>query len=181
LIPNTSITEILKNQSDFATKETLLQQHGRTMGVRVGRSPVAHPEIAGEGVEYVWGAGKIYYRSRPLKEKRSLGGFMKLVKYLLSDAILSKDRVQSFARHARQYMLGYRAVASQFREDEERSSESGDDRPVDEVKMSHALMEKCVKLFKKKRTHCNAADFDSAFIRGVLKKMQKSTEFGNNL
>jgi hypothetical protein len=70
-------------------------------------------------------------------------------------------------------MLGYCAVASQFREDEERSSESDYDRPVDDMKMSHALMEKCVNLFKKKRTHRNAADFDSAFIRGVLKRCKK--------
>jgi hypothetical protein len=73
LIPNTSITEILQNQSVFVKEEILLQQHGCIMGVCVGRSPVAHPEIAGEEVEYVWGAGKIYYHSRPLKEKRSLG------------------------------------------------------------------------------------------------------------
>jgi hypothetical protein len=44
-------------------------------------------------------------------------------------------------------MLGYHAVANQFREDEKRLSESGVDRSVDDVKISHALMEKCVKLF----------------------------------
>ncbi len=35
-IEGTSLSKILKQQSDFAVEETLLQQHGRTLGVRVG-------------------------------------------------------------------------------------------------------------------------------------------------
>jgi hypothetical protein len=86
----TSLTKILKEQNDFAVEETLLQQHGHTLGVRVEQLPVAHLEIVGEGVEYDWGAGKIYYRGRPLKEKHTIEGFMTLIKFSLSEAVLSK-------------------------------------------------------------------------------------------
>jgi hypothetical protein len=34
-IEGTSLTQILKQQSDFAVEETLLQQHGHTLGIRV--------------------------------------------------------------------------------------------------------------------------------------------------
>ena len=33
-------------------------------------SPKYHPEIAGEGVEYVWGFIKKYYRSLSMKDKK---------------------------------------------------------------------------------------------------------------
>jgi hypothetical protein len=177
-IEGTSLIKLLKQQSDFAVEEMLLQQHGRTLGVRVGRSPVAHLEIVGEGVEYNWGAGKIYYRSRPLKEKRTIEGFINLVKFLLSEAVLSKDRVRSFTRHARQYMLGYRAVVKQLEFQEAAADETVNEEVKESFKMLHALMKKCISLFKKKRSHRNAVDFDSSFIKGVLNKMQDWERFG---
>jgi hypothetical protein len=143
----------------------------------VGRSPIAHPEIAGEGIEYDWGAGKIYYCGQPIKDKWTLEKFLKLVKYCLSDAILLKGRVHLFVWHSRQYMLGYKAVSKQS-EEQQASVEDGGVPSGEDVKMPHALIgEKCVSLFKKKRSHQNAVDFDSAFIEGVLRKMQDSSDF----
>jgi hypothetical protein len=119
----------------------------------VGRLPIVHPEIAGEGIEYDWGAGKIYYCGQPIKDKWTLEKFLKLVKYCLSDAILLKDRVCLFAWHLRQYMLGYKAVSKQFEEQQSSVDDGGDLSEKEDVRMSHALMEKCVSLFKKKRSH----------------------------
>jgi hypothetical protein len=124
-------------------------KHGHTLGVRVGRLPVAHPEIAGEGVEYDWGAGKIHYRSRPLKEKHTIEGFMELVKFSLLEAVLSKEQVRSFAQHACQYMLGYHAVIKQLEFQTVADVLLNEEVKHDSFKMSHALMEKCVLLLKK--------------------------------
>jgi hypothetical protein len=35
------------------------------------RSPKCHPELAGEGIEYDWGAAKQWYLSQKLAEKRT--------------------------------------------------------------------------------------------------------------
>jgi hypothetical protein len=56
-------------QYDFAHEETMLQYHVRKMGATVDRTPKAHCEIAGEGIEYYWGRGKSKYRGLPMKEK----------------------------------------------------------------------------------------------------------------
>jgi hypothetical protein len=78
----------------------LLEMYARMMGVESGKSPIAHPEVAGEGVEFDWGAGKMYYRSEPISLKRSKDTFVALVRKSLSDIVLSKERVRSFAKHA---------------------------------------------------------------------------------
>jgi hypothetical protein len=59
---------------------------------------------------------------------------------------------------------------------EEQDRSIMEDRKVEKVEMSHALMEKCVKLFRKRRSHRNAMDFDSKFIKGVLLKMEQASE-----
>ena len=58
LIPGTSLKEMMNFLVDFAEEETLLQYHGRFLGVIVDRTPKCHPEIAGEGIEYDWAAAK---------------------------------------------------------------------------------------------------------------------------
>jgi hypothetical protein len=40
---------------------TLLQYYAQEMGVKVDRAPKWHPEIAGEGIEYIWALAKLYY------------------------------------------------------------------------------------------------------------------------
>ena len=70
-------------------------------------------------------------------------------------------------------MIGYRALAQQM---EEQDRSIMEDAKVEKVEMSHALMEKCVKLFRKRRSHRNAMDFDSEFIKGVLLKMEQASE-----
>jgi hypothetical protein len=163
-IPNTSLIEMLKLQTDFANEETLIESYSRTLGVRSGKSPPGHPEVAGEGIEFVWGAGKVCFRFHPLKDKKTKDDFINLVHYCLSDEVLSVDRVRSFARRARQYMLAYRSISEQI--------DVADDDDKKENKMSHALIEKCVKLFRKRKTHRSAVDFDNGFIKGVMEKME---------
>ena len=77
---NFSIERILAKQADFCNELTLLQYHARKLGALVDRSPKCHPELAGEGIEYLWGLAKLWYRKSPISSKRSKELSRKLVK-----------------------------------------------------------------------------------------------------
>jgi hypothetical protein len=57
--------------TDFIEEETLLQYHGRLLGVKVEHTPKCHPEIAGEGIEYDWGCVKGVYCRLPTSQKKT--------------------------------------------------------------------------------------------------------------
>jgi hypothetical protein len=76
---STSLKLLLQKQPDFSTELTLLQFYREKMGVLVDRTPKCHPEIAGEGIEYLWALAKLYYHNQPLSRKRSKKKFRDLV------------------------------------------------------------------------------------------------------
>ena len=160
VVPETSLKELISSLLDFQNEETLLQYHGRLLGVIVDRTPKCHPEIAGEGIEYSWGAAKLFYRRLRIKEKRSKEKFRNSVKNSTNrNTILTIARQRKFSKRARQYMLAYQAIELQRK------------RNTDEdIKMSHMLLEKVVKVFK---THRNAADTDTKWIGDVVGSMKK--------
>jgi hypothetical protein len=61
-------------------------------------------------------------------------------------------------------MLAYKSIAEQI--------EVMDEDQKEVNKMSHSLMERCVKLFCKRKTHRSVVDFDNGFIKGVMQKME---------
>jgi hypothetical protein len=59
IIPGTSLTAVMLEQNgDFPNEESLLELYARMMGLDSGKSPIAQPEVAGEGVEFDWGLGR---------------------------------------------------------------------------------------------------------------------------
>jgi hypothetical protein len=58
----TSLKHLMSLLANFIEEETLLQYHGRLLGVKVQRTQKCHPEIAGEGIQYDWGCRKCVYR-----------------------------------------------------------------------------------------------------------------------
>ena len=66
-------------QSDFLNEVTLLQFHAEKLGVKIDSTPKCHPELAGEGIEYLWVLAKFFYRQSPIGEKRTKEKFKKLV------------------------------------------------------------------------------------------------------
>jgi hypothetical protein len=71
---------MMEPQMDFVEEETLLQYHGRQLGVIIDRTPKCHPEMAGEGIEYNWGCAKGFYHRLPITEKRTKNKFSESVK-----------------------------------------------------------------------------------------------------
>ena len=55
----------------------MLQHVGDKLGVTIDRTPKCHPEMAGEGIEYIWGIIKTKYRTIPFNKKKSKTDFHK--------------------------------------------------------------------------------------------------------
>ena len=153
----TSINHLMSIQPDFQDQETLLMFYGRQLGVIVDRTPKCHPELAGEGIEYAWGAAKLYYRKQPLKDKRNKLVYEELVKRSLSDQILSLQFMRQCSRRARRYILAYRSLSM---------------RRADTTS-TNVDMKLIENLVKKHKSHRSAVDFDSSFINNLLLNMKK--------
>ena len=163
--PETSLKRLMSLLTDFIQEETLLQYHGRLLGVKVERTPKCHPEIAGEGIEYDWGCAKGVYRRLPISEKRSKKKFGESVqKAMDSTEVLTIERRRLFSKRAREYMLAYSILDNE---------EMGSLESVDDDKKPHMtayLIEKIVKQYK---SHRSAADFDAGFINKIVGKMRE--------
>jgi DNA-binding transcriptional regulator YhcF (GntR family) len=169
LIPGTSLRKMMSSLIDFINEETLLQYHGKTLGVTVDRSPKCHPEVAGEGIEYSWGCAKGKYRRLPIADKRKKDNFRNSVRECLDRTnVLTIDRQRMFSKRARQYMLAYNSIEeSKEKRKLGGAAESNDDK----LEMSAYLVEKIIKRYK---SHRGATDFDSAYIDAIVNDMKKS-------
>ena len=63
------IDAIMKKQTDFTNEVTLLQLHAKKLGFSINRSPKCHPELTGEGIEYLWALAKMFYRRLAIEKK----------------------------------------------------------------------------------------------------------------
>ena len=91
----------------------------------------------------------------------------------LGSSVLSLKQCRSNARRARLYMLAYKAL-----EDSYDDKESTHDKKIkaENTRYNHTLIEKCVSLFKRRRSHRNAMDFDIKYIndermKSIMQKM----------
>jgi len=131
----------------------MLQFVARQIGVKVMLTPKCHAELAGEGVEYMWGCAKNHYRTLALKKKKGKENFMASVRHCTSNNIITINRVRKFARRARQYLIAYHVVDSGNVDNETRQ---------DCVKYGPVALERLIVAFK---THRCAFDFDYKFIK----------------
>jgi hypothetical protein len=161
---STSLSCLMQKQTDFTNELTLLQFYGARMGVTVDRTPKCHPELAGEGIEYLWAMSKLYYRHQPIIRKRSKRKFMELVTDCLGQDNLSLSRVRKCSRRAREYMKAYKAFDDITHERSSTQPESDNTLTDSNVQVNYELIEKSIKTYK---THRNVRDFDSSFVKGL--------------
>jgi hypothetical protein len=173
LMEQTSLNLLMQKQSDFATELTLLQFYGSKMGAIVDRTPKCHPELAGEGIEYIWGMAKLYYRHQPLARKRSKAKFMELVSECLSAVNITLSHVRKCSRRAREYIIAYKVFAQVQRDEQSTQQVNGTEQGtgIDEsTQLNFDLIEKSIKTYK---THRNVMDFDKGFIKGLKLDVKK--------
>jgi hypothetical protein len=107
----TSITLWLAKQPNFIGELTLLQYYATKLGVIANWTPKCHPKLAGEGIEYLWALAKLFYRGVRIKRKRNRNMFNRLVQECLCEKKnLHLARARGCSRHAREYMLAYKAI-----------------------------------------------------------------------
>ena len=172
-----SLRQLISMQPDFLHQETLLQIHCKKLGTLSNRLPIAHPKIAGEGIKFNWGFSKITYGAKPLSKKCNKTKFHELVHKVLGSAVLTLTVCQANARRARQYMLAYMTLEGQSRSQSSKTqhptTENKDNQTTvkQEIKVTHTLIEKCVGLFRKRRMHRNAIDFDGQYLKDEVLKI----------
>jgi hypothetical protein len=104
-------------------------------------SPKCHPELAGLGIEYCWGASKMAYRRDNDLNPKTFDARVDA-----SLAKVTRRHVHLFERRAR----AYRTCLSDSKND------------------TFRLLEKAVKI---RKAHRNAHDFDGAFIRSSMSEV----------
>ena len=145
-----SINKIMTLQNDFMHEVTLLQHHATQMGVNIDRTPKCHPELAGEGIEYLWAMAKLKYRCTPICQKRTKEKFIKLVRSC-TDPLdnLGIHKARSCSKKARSYMKMYKVLQSV-------------DLDPDKTVNKHHILESSMKLYnslkKVSKTHRNVLD-----------------------
>ena len=107
IIEGTNISGMLGSCTDITEEETLLQTYCKLMGVKCDISPKFYPEVAGEGIDYIWGNANMVFRIIPLKNIKSVADFRLQVKIVISKEVLSIDIVQTNYIRAREYIFSY--------------------------------------------------------------------------
>ena len=160
-IKETSLDYLMSLQYDFAHEETMLQYHVRKMGATVDRTPKAHCEIAGEGIEYCWGRGKNKYRGLPMKEKTGKKKFRGSVDHCFGREVLTPEFARACSKRSRSYMVAYKALKEVpldgYDPSADKTHESTD-------RQTPIKLEKVRKLIK---THRCVMDFDLKFIKAA--------------
>ena len=158
---NSSLYFLMSTCLDFSKETTALEGVGEELGVKVYITPKFHCEIAGEGIEYAWGVAKGVYRRKPLKEKKGKkSDFQKLVKECVSREILTTECVRKLSRRARAYICAYYQIESK---------KNGATAQVDKM----TSLPEIEALMKEFRTHRSALDFDSAFCKSVVRRINE--------
>jgi hypothetical protein len=165
----TSLDHLLSMCKDFNEEESMLQYMGKQMGIIVEHSPVCHAELAGEGIEYVWGLAKNKYRQASLNEKRKKESFKNLVSTCLSRDWLTTERVRRCALRARCYSCAYWELDHQSEPSDENKDSKG-------IVNEDSIPIKIEKLFKKYKTHRSAIDFNYAFIQHTIRSTMADDE-----
>ena len=158
----------MEKQQDFLSELTLLQYHAAKLGVLIDRTPKCHPEIAGEGIEYVWGVAKMTYRLLPIANKQKKEGFKQAVHSCFSPDKLSISTVRKCGKRAREYILAYKAFADLNNDNDD----DNDDDNTAKTSISHQLIEKAVKSY---RVHRSVMDTDTKFLN-TLKEMDSDQQ-----
>ena len=150
-----NMTDLISQCSDFKNEKSDIECLCCELSINLHSkfdilfSPKYHCELAGEGVEYSWGAAKRLYRRLPIKLKRSVAGFQDMVRVCISKVTIAMCR--KFSAKARGYMLAY----------------SHKKLSVDDTLWSYEYTEKIHKIY---RSHRDVNCIDGAYIEKVLRE-----------
>ena len=148
----TSVYRFLETCDDFKAEKSQMQYVlEERLNVQLRMTPKCHPEIAGQGIEYVWGYAKLQFRQK--FNDMNASNLKENVRAVLSKEVLTKIRTNKFVRKARDYKLTYLFLLQQTQKMKESSRG-----------YTHERIERIIKLFKQ---HRSALDADYSFIKNA--------------
>ena len=103
--------KILQSCPDFRNEVTLIEEDARKTRSLIVHSPICHPELAGQGVEYCIGLSKMRFRREfnDTVNKNLKNNVMRS----LSREVITDENVWRYARRTRDYMHVYMRLAKQ--------------------------------------------------------------------
>jgi hypothetical protein len=127
--------------------------------------------MAGEGIEYLWGVSKPWYRSKPLKLKSKKASFLQLVRGCLDPKLITKERVRSFSKRARSYICAYYALehTKQNINNNDNETMNHDEMALLSCAIEYEKIEQMVKMF---RTHRYAFDLYPKFCNAHVNEIK---------
>eukprot|EP00732_Lithocolla_globosa_P001261 Lithocolla_globosa_v1_NODE_597_length_3629_cov_4.882205.p1 type:complete len:792 gc:universal NODE_597_length_3629_cov_4.882205:2932-557(-) len=141
--PELNIDKVLQSCGDFLREKSALQAVVEDRGHILLMCIKGHPELAGLGVEYSWGKGKLEFR-RNINDEIPAHLHDNILKCLSTD-VLPLSRVRKFARRTREYRAVYADPAL----------------AADSTCDGYALIEK---MRKTRKTHRNIVDIEARYI-----------------
>jgi hypothetical protein len=104
-------TYVLSQEPDFLGEISALEEVILKYGYRMVKSPKCHPEVAGTGIEYIWGFSKSRFRNKTNDgvPKNLEKNILKSLSIIGTDN-LCHERVMRYARKSRDYIMAYKAI-----------------------------------------------------------------------
>ena len=121
-------------------------------GATVTFTPICHPELAGEGIEYIWGKSKRSFRKQRSgmdMNKITQDEFVQLVDRSLLE--VTKKSALAFARKARYFKLAYRVLSDKKAAVLDRAGAAGPPK----LTSSYMEIEEAVKHIKNTTYQCH--------------------------
>eukprot|EP00732_Lithocolla_globosa_P002572 Lithocolla_globosa_v1_NODE_1727_length_2377_cov_16.907407.p2 type:complete len:243 gc:universal NODE_1727_length_2377_cov_16.907407:1199-471(-) len=146
LDPALNMDEVLRSCRDFREEKSALQALVEGRGHILIMSPKCSPELAGVGIEYVWGKSKQVFR-RDINDGVPANLHTNIEKALSTapDGPVPLWRVRNFARRTRDYRRVYSVPAEEYTDE-----------------MSYSLIER---MRKERKTHRNIVDIEAKFLK----------------
>jgi hypothetical protein len=95
-----------------------------------------------------------------LDAKRGKEKFLNSVRLCTSNKVLTHERIQKFAKQARRYILGYRAIYQASIGNDQQDNENSE----------QILPAKLEQMVQKVKTHRCAMDFDHGFCKAIFRE-----------
>jgi len=90
---DTSYIHLLSQCKEFKNEQSELEKIGAKYGYEIWFTPKYHCELAGEGIEYIWGYMKWIYRRIKKEKKSTKKMFEDCVKQLVDGNTVSAERI----------------------------------------------------------------------------------------
>ena len=147
---------------DFKNEKSEIESAMDTLGIRVVFTPKGHCEIAGRGIEYLWGISKVLFRkgNSKLSNDDRVNTLKQRVRTLLDNIPL--ETIQKCARRAREYKLSYLTLLN--------LKETNEDFKLNDI-------EKMKKDVKGKRC---ALEQDKGIINNLVSLLEEDDNFVKN-